>query len=686
MKLELEPEVKGMQGKIKGIAVCNPVDVEKEYLLYTVDYAGKLGFNHIQVVGPIHNGVKGNIDGMTPYRKYSRFNNNKDMAYVQYSMDAINEACRKAKEYGIKIYQWHHELDLPDEFKDVYPETLNRYGDIEVTHPLVKDFLENKVKDFFYAYPDMDGIILTLHETKVPLLKLKDQKLGKVERVKYVTKILFDICKALGKELIVRPFASIEEDYAMMTKAYEEIGTELLIMDKWTQFDWSLTLPSNAFYHKIKKNPLLVEADIFGEFFGKGRLPLMLKNHIIEKVAYCEAFEPRGYMARIDRDGEIPFGDVNEVNIHIMNACLEGKDVDAVVDNFFASKYKDAAADVRKLMEETEEVLTKTIYSKGYYFSELSYFPMLNHCKNHYYFEMMREKGCIDSNEWFVPRNWERGSLEGLFTEKEAAVEKAKELLEGLTALEGKIDSEEYHKLWVKFCNLKLTTEIWLTLMKVFRDYAAYFEHRDAVCIAAFEKNLDRMLELNRLGLALLGEAFYCRNFMEKNAKETNIETFVRDIRESFLLEKEAVERMEADSGILDYIVCGGAMEGHRLQKEVNFSDTLVQEGALCRIPGSLRGMHWCSVNAHGWFSYLIKVKPNSENVIKLLLGSSGEELAVGITVGEKEYTIQKKSDCRKEYTISYKEEVGQSTVRIRFDKISGYTPCVFTIQTCSEY
>lgn len=677
----LETEVKGMQEKIKGIAVCNPVDVEKEYLLYTVDYAGKLGFNHIQVVGPIHNGVKGNIDGMTPFRKYSRFDNTKDMDYVQYSMDAINEACRKAKEYGIKMYQWHHELDLPDEFKEVYPEILNGYGDIEVTHPLVKDFLENKLKDFFYAYPGMDGIILTLHETKVPLLKLKDQKLGKVERVKYVTKILFDTCKALGKELIVRPFASIEEDYAMMTKAYEEIATELLIMDKWTQFDWSLTLPSNAFYHKIKNNPLLVEADIFGEYFGKGRLPIMLKKHIIEKVAYCDAFTPKGYMARIDRDGESPFGDVNEVNIHIMNACLEDKDVDSAIDDFFASKYGDASKDVRRLMEETEEVLTKTIYSKGYYFSELSFFPRLNHCKNHYYFEMMRENGCIDSNEWFVPRDWERGSLEDLFREKEDAVEKTAKLLEDLTALEGKIDAKEYHKLWVKFCSLKLTTEIWLTLMQVFRDYAGYFEYRDEAYITKFEADTDRLLAFNQKGLSLFGEAFYCRNFRDKTAKETNIETFVRDIRESFLLEKEAVERMEADSGILDYIVCGGAMEGHRLQKEVNFSDTLVKDGALCRIPGSLRGIHWCSVNAHGWFSYLIKVKPYAENVIKILMESFGEELAVGITVGEKEYTIREKSDRRKEYIISYKEEAGQSEVRICFDKISGHTPCIFTIK-----
>lgn len=39
-------------------------------------------------------------------------------------------------------------------------------------NPLVKDFLENKILDFFEAYPLMDGIILTLHETKILFLKL----------------------------------------------------------------------------------------------------------------------------------------------------------------------------------------------------------------------------------------------------------------------------------------------------------------------------------------------------------------------------------------------------------------------------------------------------------------------------------------------------------------------------------
>ena len=665
---------------IKGIAVCNPVDIDKEYLLFTVDYAAKMGFNHIQIVGPIHDAVKGNIDGMTMYRKYSMFNDEKDLAYVKHAVESVNEACVKTVASGIKNYVWHHELELPSAFKEVYPEVLNSCGDIEVTHPLVKDFLEHKIIDFFYVYPNVDGIILTLHETKIPLLKLKNQKLGKIERVKYVTQILFDICQKLGKELVVRPFASLEEDYVMMTKAYEEISTNLLIMDKWTQFDWSLTMPHNAFYHKIKNNPLFVEGDIFGEFFGKGCLPLMLKEHIAGKFDYCEGFAPKGYVARIDRAGLDPFDDVNEVNIHIMHAHLNRKDVEKEIDAFFQEKYPDAWAEVRALMEQTEGVLKKIFYAKGYYFTELSLFPTLNHCKNHYYFEMMRENCGIASNEWYIPRGWERGTLEGLLEEKETAFREATEMLERLTELKRRLEQKEYDKLWVKYCNLKLVAEIWLELTIIFMDYVKYFETREDTYAVSLEEHITRLLEVNRCGAELLGDKFYLLNISEYFTSGGSIEDFAEEVRESFHLEREAVDRIEQEK-VLDYVVCGGVMEGHKLQKEVNFSDTLVRDGTLCRIPGNKRGMEWSSINAHGWFSYELKVKPQTENEIHVVMGSTGEQLEVRVTIGEKDYEVRENVCGRKELIFPYTAGEGCSSVRIRFDKVSGYVPYVFMIK-----
>ena len=121
-------------------------------------------------------------------------------------------------------------------------------------------------------------------------------------------------------------------------------------------------------------------------------------------------------------------------------------------------------------------------------------------------------------------------------------------------------------------------------------------------------------------------------------------------------------------------------MEGHKLQKEVNFSDTLVKDGALCRIPGNRNGMEWSSINAHGWFSYELRVRPQRENLIHVLMGSVGDRLDVKITIGDEQFVIREEINGKREIVLPYmaKEE---EIVRIRFDKVSGHTPCVYTIK-----
>ncbi len=671
---------------IKGITVCNPVDIDLDYLLYTVDYAIEKGFDHMQIVGPIHNIVKGNIDGMVEYRKYAQFNNTKDLEYAKKATEAMNIACKKTAEVGIKTYFWHHELDVPNGFDEAYPEVLNENGDVEVSHPIIKDFLENKIIDFFHACPYVDGLILTLHETKVPLLKLKNQKLSKIERVKYVTKILYDTCVSLGKELIVRPFASIAEDYDMMMEAYEDISHDLMVMDKWTQFDWSLTMPHNAFYEKIKNNPLLIETDIFGEFFGKGRFPMLLKNHIKEKFEYCQKFNPVGYASRIDRGGLDPFGDVNEVNNDIINAYMNGRDVDEEILTFFEKKYPGLGREVMEIMEPTEEILKKIIYLKGYYFTELSYFPGIVHSKNHFYFEMMRDNFCIASNEWFIPKNWERGTIESVIAEKQEAVTASEELYEKLLKLEDRMDKEEYHKLWVKFYNLKLSAAIWKELVNVYINYVRFFDTKEQKYADALEETFKKLDNYSIEGNEMLKDKFLCANFEDFFSKKVDhsersdyITFFIADVRESFEKELKAVTELEKED-LLDFVVCGGGCEGHKLMKEVNFSDGVVRDGRLCRLTAN-RNSEWSTIKGHGWFSYEIKVKPNAENKIKVVMGALKDQVVGEVTINDQKYKVSETVDGVKEFEFDYTETAGNDTARIRFDRISANIPYVCTIK-----
>ncbi len=663
---------------IKGISVLNPVDVEKDYLLYTVDYAIKNGFNHFQLIGPIHNYVKGNIDGMINYRKYSNFNAEKDSEYISYCMEAVNDAFKTTRENGVKTYMWHHELYLPTDFSEVYPEILNDCGDIEITHPLVKDFIENKIKDFYDAYPSIDGIILTLHETQVPLLKLKNQKLPPVERVKYITKILYDSCIRSGKELIVRNFASLEEDNKMMTKAYEEISRNLFIMDKWTQFDWSLTMPGNPFFAQIKNNPLFVEADIFGEFFGKGRVPLMLANHIKKQFAHCEKYNPAGYVARIDRNGQIPFDEVNEVNLEIMKAYIDGADSEPYIEKFFEEKYPQAASEVRKLMENTEDILTKIIYIKNYLFSELSIFPTLNHCKNHFYFEMMKKDALIASDEWFIPKDWKGCTHKEVTEDKLYALKASEKLFDTLLTLKDRIEPEEYNKLFTKFANLKLIAKAWYQLALIHINYVKYFEEKNEKYETLFKEEIAELKAILKEGETLLGDKFYC--LITDYGKVDCISRFTDEAEKSFEYEKKITEKLRSENHT-DFIICGGAMEGHSLKKEVNFSDTFVNEMGISRIPGNRNGEKWSTVNSHGWFSYLIAVKPDSENTISFTVSNPEGEISLLVTIGDKPYTIKEKAEGKKVITLKLNETEGKDNIRIRFDRNSRYTPYIYDIK-----
>ena len=668
-----------LKEKVKGISIVNPDEVEREYLLFCIDYAINNGFNHVQITGPIHDGVKGNIDGMTFNRKYAQFNGEKDADYINMCMKVVNEALDKASAHGVKTFMWHHELILPSDFGKVYPEILNENGDMEVTHPLVKDYLENKIEDFFNAYPKMDGIILTLHETKIPLLKLKNQKLGKIERVKYVTEILFNACNKLGKEMVVRPFASLAEDQDMMLTAYAQISPDLMVMDKWTKYDWSLSLPDNDFFKNITQNPFLVETDIFGEYFGKGRLPIMFKEHIEHKYEHCETFPHSGYVSRIDRNYQNPFGSVNEVNLVVMHALTNGLDVEKAVQKFFSDRYGAAGEKVRAIMEKTEENQKKIFYINGYYFTQGSYFPEVNHAKNHFFFEIMKDDYAIASNEWFIPVGWKRTSIESILNEKEEAMAEAAVMLREVEALKGEIEKTEYDKLWLKFKNLDYVAKIWREMAFAFYNYIKFFERKDASYEVALYENMRVIDDYHAKGRAELGKDFY--NYLGARGFTNSVAEFGGDfcacLKANFEAEKAERAALE-NKGYYDYIVCGSCAEGHKIQKEVNFSDTLLVDGVQCRIPGNKAGLKWSTINAHGWFSYELNVKKNEENTLIFNLGSATDKLAIMINIGGKEYIIKQDISGRADFEFKYKAD--SDTVRVRIDRIDANTPYIYTV------
>ena len=103
--------------------------------------------------------------------------------------------------------------------------------------------------------------------------------------------------------------------------------------------------------------------------------------------------------------------------------------------------------------------------------------------------------------------------------------------------------------------------------------------------------------------------------------------------------------------------------------------------GEQVRITGNRRGMEWSTITAHGWFSYKLKVKPGQENVISVLAGSSTDTLKMKVTIGTREYIVDQPNAGKNTLTFRYTADAEEEYTRIRFDKISGNMPMMYTVK-----
>ncbi len=673
----------------KGISFLNPVDIDGDYLKKCAEYAISHGVKHFEIIGPTHDPVKGNIDGMTLYRKYSRFNSEKDVEYICYCEKVVNEALDMVSAHGIKSYYWHHEMEVPATFGDVYPEIHNVDGDVEVTHPILKDFLINKLEDFFHTYPKMSGIVLTLHETRIPLLKLKNQKLGKIERVKYVTQIIYETCNRLGKELIVRPFASIAQDYDDLMDAYEQISKELKVCDKWTKYDWSLTRPHNPFLARIE-NPLIIEADIFGEYFGKGFLPLMLKNHITEKVKYCNSLGIDGYVARIDREGYIPFDTPNMVNLEIMDAAVDGRDIEAAIDDFFEREYGDYADMVKEAMEGTEELQIKALLAEGYDLHFLSLFPPLFIIKNLY--RIFRDDFVFTPA--FIEDGFTQFRYDVIIKDKEEAIIETEKKLKLIEALKDKLDDAKYYSLYMRFKNFEITAKIFALLTTLCYSLARYFEYNDEEALKKAYECVDVMLAIDREGFEELGKDYYFEELSFKKGspfrrfglgsdstdpRDGHVYLLEQTFKKALDMEVETNRRLLARN-VTDFIIAGGFSEEHSVKFEGNFSACLTMPDGSCRTAGSERGAMWSVVKTHGWFSYEMKVKPGTENVLTVTGKGEDGNFNIDIEINGEMKRYSKSGEGLVDVVYYFTPKEGQNIVTVRIDRNSNSLPFIYTL------
>ena len=76
-----------------------------------------------------------------------------------------------------------------------------------------------------------------------------------------------------------------------------------------------------------------------------------------------------------------------------------------------------------------------------------------------------------------------------------------------------------------------------------------------------------------------------------------------------------------------------------------------------------------------------MRVKPGEENHFHIECEGYDGKMDFLITIGNEEYEIHQKTEDRVELDLCYVAKAQETAVRIRFDKLSGHTPCLYTIK-----
>jgi hypothetical protein len=241
----------------------------------------------------------------------------------------------------------------------------------------------------------------------------------------------------------------------------------------------------------------------------------------------------------------------------------------------------------------------------------------------------------------------------------------------------------------MRFANLLYVAKLWERLIASIIGYSKFFEYGEEKYRTDFLLALDDLTAINEAGMAELGVTRYyptalsCARLSPDKvdvAKIDRVANYVREARAAFEYEA-ALEAELKTENLTDFVIPGAGNEGHKLFKEVNFSDTFHLEDGVCRIAGTYRGRAFSTVNAHGWFRYEIAVKPNSEN--EILITAKGSEPSIDFSVeidGEKT-VIREAADGKREFSIRFTETAGKDKVHIRLDRISSSTPFFYLIK-----
>jgi outer membrane protein assembly factor BamB len=345
------------------------LDYNMPYLRKMIPLAAKEGINHIQLCHKIGMQLS---EFLEPQR-------NRD----------VRELIDLAHEHGIKIYVWTHELDevpskfikggrreharqfivLPDS-KGQGQETFVQGGKVAAYGDDFWDFMSNRYETLLDALPDLDGVVVTLTETNVPIDddNLVTSPLTPTERFVKMSQQIYDVLKPRGKELILRTFTWIKEDFEWMPAAFTQLPEDIIIMSKVNWGDWYQHYPSNPFIGAVAPHRQIIEYDLVGQYHGDTHTPWVCADFLQQEMQYGISKKAAGVIARVDWGGHA-YDSGNEFNAVAYAKLAHDPflDLDNLWEKWASNKYSPQASPyVISALKRSNDIANLIFFTKSF--------------------------------------------------------------------------------------------------------------------------------------------------------------------------------------------------------------------------------------------------------------------------------------------------------------------------------
>jgi hypothetical protein len=449
----------------RALSPHHPTPMDLDYLLRVVEAARTYGYNAIQICGDTHDG--GNLDGITEFKRFPRANQVQDREGVRRRREILQKTCKAAHAFGMKVFFWHHELWFPSRLEEVYPNWFveaprNAFTrDLYVTRvPRVTpdapiwEYMDAKFDEAFDQCPELDGTVMTIQESQVPVYCLFDDFEQQVEALVDQYRRLEVAHARVGREWLIRSFAWREHEYRVVTEAIQRWQPKVPVESKGVPMDWHLWYPYDPLLGKFKGMVNHVEIAPSCEFYGALRHPVGHPHYYTENLRFAAECGHTGASLRLDRVGLSVLGGPDEGVLAAVGRWMQdpgGTDTDAVYCEWIAGRYglsaDDAGLFFRGIMENCWEATCHTYYHDKIYIGDAT---SLGYDRNFF----VAERHCAVEYDDPAP-----------LAEKEQAVAAAQRALAVLASLRGQLKPADHADLDYRLNSLELVARFFRALV-----------------------------------------------------------------------------------------------------------------------------------------------------------------------------------------------------------------------------